>query len=384
MTDAGGNTDAATDTGTPATATALYTMTNAATNEVIAFTRAADGTLTQMATRFATGGAGSGAGLGEQGALAYDLANNRLFAVNAGDGSFSIFGVQADGSLGAATVVHAPDASFIGPKSIAFYNNLVYVLFEGDATHASRIAGWTVTGTAATPITGSTQTLSSAAASVDPAQIQFTPDGQFLVVTEKAAGTLSPTNPGRIDTFRVTAGVAGPAVMSLAGDATTAQRPYGFAFANGYLAISVPSNTTTASYALNTTTGLVTFVNSGPTEAAPCWVAAVGNHTYTANAQGLSVSGYDVGSGGSLSAIGGPDAGTGAVAGRTGQVTDAGSSGPTTDVISADGRFLYVLNARTPSIGVFRIDATTGALTQVVAGDFRPTASGGLVGLAVR
>src|SRR5258706_1762269 len=73
-------------------ATAVYTMSNAAAgNEILGFLRAADGTLTPMAAPFPSGGKGSGMGLGEQGAVAYDLARNRIYAVNAGDSSFSVW-----------------------------------------------------------------------------------------------------------------------------------------------------------------------------------------------------------------------------------------------------------------------------------------------------
>src|SRR5579859_3149492 len=129
---------------------AVYVMSNAAAaNQILGFKRAADGKLTPMAAAFATGGKGSGAGLGEQGALAFDRAKNLVYTVNAGDNSFSILPVKDDGTLGAATHVATPDADaggarLLGPKSITFHDDSVYVLFQGDATNASMISGWTV------------------------------------------------------------------------------------------------------------------------------------------------------------------------------------------------------------------------------------------------
>ncbi|HEY3665061.1 MAG TPA: hypothetical protein VGL19_03635, partial [Polyangiaceae bacterium] len=105
----------------------VYTMSNAAdANQVFGFLRAADGSLSPMAAPFATLGKGSAAGLGEQGALAIDLAQKRIYAVNAGDNSFSVFALKDDGSLGTAVNVTtaafgATAATLLGPKSITFH-----------------------------------------------------------------------------------------------------------------------------------------------------------------------------------------------------------------------------------------------------------------------
>ncbi len=75
-------------------ANAVYSLSNDATaNAVFGFTRAADGTLTPMSAAFPTLGTGTGVALGSEGSLAYDTVNDRLYAVNAGDNSFSIFPV---------------------------------------------------------------------------------------------------------------------------------------------------------------------------------------------------------------------------------------------------------------------------------------------------
>src|SRR5688572_1689959 len=57
----------------------VFTMSNAvAGNSVLAFGRAADGSLHQVGT-FATGGVGTGSGLGNQGALTLDEEGRTLF-----------------------------------------------------------------------------------------------------------------------------------------------------------------------------------------------------------------------------------------------------------------------------------------------------------------
>src|SRR5215217_6068494 len=62
----------------------VYTMSNqAAGNKVLVFDRKSDGSL-QMKDSFATGGTGTGSGLGSQGALTLSRNQNWLFAVNAG------------------------------------------------------------------------------------------------------------------------------------------------------------------------------------------------------------------------------------------------------------------------------------------------------------
>src|SRR5687767_11254063 len=63
---------------------ALYVSTNStAANEVLVFPRRGDGTL-GAPRAFATGGLGTGGGLGNQGAVALNHANRRLFVANAG------------------------------------------------------------------------------------------------------------------------------------------------------------------------------------------------------------------------------------------------------------------------------------------------------------
>ena len=76
---------------------AVYVITNAMTgNAVIAYGRSADGSLSPLGT-FETGGLGTGAGLGSQGAVIVSDDHRLLFAVNAGSNSISSFRVRPDG-----------------------------------------------------------------------------------------------------------------------------------------------------------------------------------------------------------------------------------------------------------------------------------------------
>ena len=401
VVDSGSPSDSGMDaeTGTTTAALALYTMTNAAAgNTILGFTRGADGSLTAMAAPFATGGKGSGAALGEQGAIVDDLPGNRVFAVNAGDDSFSVLPVEASGALGTAVTVVASSvaggAALTGPKSVTVHGNTVYVLFEGNATTASAIAGWTVSGTTATFIAGSIVPLSSATESVDPAQIQFTPDGGWLVVTEKqSGGATSVAGSGSIDTFAVDGtGLATKKgfypTASAGADAGAQLTPYGFAFSGTTLVVSEAGSTGTGAYTY--AGGVVAPVAGGTqflsTDPAPCWVAVSADWAYVANAKGPDVSGFTVsGTTGGLTAIG---SAANAVVATTGNkvVTDAGTTfnGPTDEAVSADGKFLYVLDGALPAIGAFQVNGD-GTLTRVGSADFTSaTLAAGVVGLAAR
>src|SRR6185436_20252447 len=78
----------------------VYTMTNdAAANKILTFNRAADGSLEPTGAFTATGGTGTGAGLGNQHGLVFDQAQNLFFAVNAGNNTISMLSLEVDGSL---------------------------------------------------------------------------------------------------------------------------------------------------------------------------------------------------------------------------------------------------------------------------------------------
>jgi 6-phosphogluconolactonase len=369
----------------PAVQPAVYTMSNAiAGNMIYGFLRAADGSLTPMAAAFPTAGTGSGASLGEQGAVAYDLPNKRIYAVNAGDNSFSVLQVKDDGTLGTALNVTtagfgAGAAMLIGPKSITFHGNTVYVLYEGNAATPSMIAGYALTETNK---------------SVDPAQIEFTPDGAWLVVTEKQSGAAGAVaGPGSLDTFGVDQyGVATKkgfyATAKVGATDALQMTPFGFEFLGNTLLVSEAGSTGLGSY---TYAGgvIAPALNAQflPTDPAPCWVAVSSNWAYVANAQGPDVSGFTVGTDGSLSNIGPIK---NAVVASTGKTIMGASGpvnqGPTDEFVSEDGKFLYVMNSAVPAIGVFAIDAN-GTLSRVGATDYSPALTAlpvGAVGIVAR
>jgi 6-phosphogluconolactonase len=145
---------AAADPGT--TPGAVYALGNSpAGNEVVVYTRAGDGSLAPAGS-FATGGAGSGAGLGSQGAVIVSDDGRLLFAVNAGSGTISSFRIRPGGLELADT---APSGGTL-PTSVSYRGGLLYALNTG---LPNNISGFTVSGAGElTPLAGSTRPLSGA------------------------------------------------------------------------------------------------------------------------------------------------------------------------------------------------------------------------------
>src|SRR5436190_5989664 len=110
-------------------ATGLYVQTNeTGSNQVIAFRRAADGSLTPQGS-FATGGSGLGVPhLTSQGSVVLTGDGRFLLVANAASDNVSVFAIGADGP----TLVHTVPSGGVAPKSIAESGGLVFVLNTGD------------------------------------------------------------------------------------------------------------------------------------------------------------------------------------------------------------------------------------------------------------
>jgi len=280
---------------------AVYTLSNSpAGNEVIMYTRSASGHLS-MSGSYATGGTGTGSGLGSQGAVV--LSNGFVFAVNAGSDEVSVMSV----SHGGLTMADKVSSGGIMPISLTVHHNLLYVLNAGGS---GNITGFRISRSGdLTPIPGSTQPLSGAG--VGPAQVEFNPWGNVLVVTEKGTNLIN-TYPVGSD------GVAGPPITQpSAGDT-----PFGFEFdKRGHLIVSDafgggPNAGAMSSYNVS---GSGVSLITGPvanTQTAPCWVVVTknGKFTYTSNTGTNNISGYKIGHNGSITLFndGGNTASTGA------------------------------------------------------------------------
>jgi 6-phosphogluconolactonase (cycloisomerase 2 family) len=94
----------------------LYTQTNATgNNQVMIYRHNWAGALTYVGA-VSTGGSGNGKSLSSQGALAIDRQQNRLFAVNAGSNSLSMFSI--DPSNGSLTLLDNEPVLAVTPISV--------------------------------------------------------------------------------------------------------------------------------------------------------------------------------------------------------------------------------------------------------------------------
>jgi 6-phosphogluconolactonase (cycloisomerase 2 family) len=340
----------------PAGTGAVYTETNAAAgNAVVVFGRHSSGRLSPLAT-YPTGGTGTGAGLGSQGAVTLTPDGRYLLAVNAGSNSVTAFAVADDGRLRRLNT--APSGG-VQPVSVTSARGLVYVVNAGGSP---TISGFRLGAAGLHPLRGSTRPVSVGGAG--PAQIGFTPHGRRLVVT------LKPTN--RIDVFDVDAyGRAGAPVSTPSAGAT----PFGFSFdPSGHLLVSnaeggAAGASSVTSYRVGRDGSLT--VLSGPVgtgQSAACWLVVTpdGRFAYTTNTGSADVSSFAVAPGGTVR-----------LSESEAASTDAG---PIDAAFTPAGRTLFVLNGAGHSIAGFAVNRRTGRLTALtVTGDL----PAGLVGLAV-
>src|SRR6266850_610930 len=309
---------------------AVYALTNQVSGNTIAvFTRGADGRLTSAGS-FATGGTGTGAGLGSQGGVVLSDDGRRLFAVNAGSNDVSVFDVRPSGlSLAGRTA-----SGGTLPISLTVHGNVLYVLNAGGNGNISGFTIGTTGGLIAIP--GSTQLLS--ATNVGPAQVSFSPDGRRLVVTEK--------NTSLLDVYAVDANGAAGARTSFTSAGGT---PFGFAFGlHDVLLVSEPAAPGSASSYLVGRGGELRVASSAVLthQGAPCWAVVTndGRFGFTGNGSG-SVSGFAIAGDGSISLI--DPNGASALIG----------AGVNDIALSNNSRYLYVLQTGgAQAIHAFRIE----------------------------
>jgi 6-phosphogluconolactonase (cycloisomerase 2 family) len=201
-----------------------------------------------------------------------------------------------------------------------------------------------------------------------PAQIGFSPDGRFLLVTEKATDS--------IDTFRI--GHDGYA-SGLTVNPAPGRTPFAFAFGKRDLVFvsevfgGDPEAGAVSSFRLMRSGQLQVIAASVPnTETAPCWLVATrgGRYVYTTNTPSDSLSGFEVERDGGLRLL---DPG-----GRTGE--PGMGTRPLDMDLSADGRFLFTLNIGNNTLSTFRV-MPDGALVELFQTGGVPS---GTNGLAVR
>ena len=333
----------------------IYLQTNDAdANEVVAFRRAAEGSLERLGS-FETGGRGTGKPhLPSQSSIVLTSDGRKLLVANAGSGDVSLFAVE-EGGLRLADRTSSGGRT---PTSVAEHDGLVYALNNGSAT----ITGFRIDGERLAPLPDSSRPLSAAEA--DPAQIAFSPDGRTLVVTERGTNNIT--------AFPVDA-------RGYAGAATTipsaGETPYGFDFtAEGSVVVTeafggAVGKAAASSYRLSGSAELERASGSvGDTRSEVCWAAVTrdGRFVYVTNFGDGTISSYAIRGDGTIE-----------LAEAVAAATRLGEAGVRDEAISGDGRFLYALDADAQRVHAWAI-GDDGRLAEVGSFDGLPATVAGL------
>jgi DNA-binding beta-propeller fold protein YncE len=315
---------------------------NTAGNQVIAYHRAADGTLS-FAGSYSTGGLGGQlAGsvvdhLASQGSLTYDPRHSLLYAVNAGSDTLTVF--VAHGHHLFRQQVISSGGTF--PVSVAVHGDLVYVL---NALNGGSVRGYRVFAGRLFPIPGSRRLLhldptATPQFTNTPGQVAFTSDGSQVIVTTKANGN-------DVDVFGVRPGgtlTPSPVVNSEPGTV-----PFAVAFdLAGDLVIAEAGPSALATFALHSD-GTITQLDAVDTgQAATCWVTAADGQLFTSNAGSANLTGFISDAQGQLTLLG----------------QTATDPGTVDSSATPDGRFLYVQAGGDGTVDEFSV--TAGTLTEI-------------------
>lgn len=332
----------------------VFTSTNdAAGNAVLVYERGLVGTL-QLVLTAPTGGNGTGAGLGSQGALAFSTDHKYLFVVNAGSNSLSTFLLSSKGMQLMSTVASGGTA----PISVAERSGTVYVLHSGVG---AKLVGFQNVEGQLTPLADGVRTLSDDTIDVGPAEVSFDPLGRTVMVTEK--------NTSQIDTWRAAPdGTLGAILVTPSAGAT----PFGFVFdPAGHAIVSEAKGGADGSGASSyrfagkaPQTPVVVTASLGTGQAAACWSAATpdGHWAFTANAGSGSISSFAIDGKGALT-----------LAQAQAEVVDG--SHPIDMAVSPTGRRLFVLNTGSGNIASFALGGQ-GRLQPLSSVDVPLTAAG--------
>ena len=342
----------------PRAAGAVFTISNDADGNAVAmYSRAADGRLTPLGA-FATGGAGTGMGLGSQAALAVDAANDLLYVVNPGSSSISSMRIYDDHLALVDTIATGGER----PTSLAISGSSLYVLNAGGT---GGVVGFTVDGEGQIArLEGADRPLSGPETA--PAQIGVSPEGDWLVVSERMTNNI------------VTYAIAGDGTLGEpVVNASEGRTPFGFDFAsNGVLVVSEAFGgdagaSAVSSYRVSDGGVLWLFSSSIPNgETAACWTEVMRDRfAFTTNTGSNTVSGYHIEDDGQVRLF---DAG--------GETATLGEErGPIDMVASADEEYLYVLNRDADTLVGFAV-GDDGSLTSVGSAVGVPENAWGLAG----
>lgn len=340
----------------------VFVQTNDADeNAVVAFARAEDGTLKSFGS-FATGGRGTGTPhLPSQGSLVVPNGGAHLLVANAGSDDVSVFALSGD----AASLTDRVPSGGSTPRSIGVHGDLVYVLNTGGDA-AGNVSGFRLSADGRLKsIDGSSRPLSMDES--DGAQVAFDPSGSTLVVTERVTdrvSTYTVGDDGLLD---------GPTAQASSG-----ATPYGFAFsADGTLVVSEAFGgevgaAAASSYRIAPGSGAAPVSSSvRNTRSEVCWVVVTkdGRHAFVTNFGDGTVSSYAIAPKGAIELLQ-----------PVAAETRLGEKGIRDAALSADGSFLYALDADSQEIYGWRV-GDDGGLAPLGAANGLPVTAAGLAAL---
>mmetsp|Transcript_8712 Transcript_8712/g.10159 ORF Transcript_8712/g.10159 Transcript_8712/m.10159 type:complete len:464 (+) Transcript_8712:102-1493(+) len=383
---------------------AIFAMTNASGgNEIIMYARKKNGRLRYTGSPFSTGGVGGDLvlqsppddPLASQNSLV--VADNCLLAVNAGSNTLTSFEIRAE--QGNNRGLH--QVSIVGsggeiPVSIAYSsaNRFVYALNSGGP---GSISGFTLNDECfLEPIPNSIVSLEQEPSDLlpfpdgppyfisSPAQIDFTPNSQQLLVTIKGIDG-NPLSGGTINQFEVgDTGLVSNKRITETGNDSIAPFSFDFDDDENLLVVnafgsSTPGSANTGSVSmynfqgLNNTVSLVQNEMIGQT--AVCWIKYSNGCAFTTNNGSSSISSLSV-SNSSITLI---------------DSVAASLNNPIDEIFSPNGRYLYALSTGhrsdgQPRIYVYDVINDCGLREIQVISDGLPTefvTDFGAVGLAV-
>jgi 6-phosphogluconolactonase len=342
---------------------AVFAMTNSVEgNQIIAYSRAANGSLVER-NQYSTGGRGSGGTtdpLGSQGSLTLSQDHSLLFAVNAGSGDLSVFRVNGAN----LELLQVASSGGSAPVAVAQHGSLVYVInFAGN----SNVVGFNLDEDGhLVMIPNSIRYLS--ATNTGPSSLAFSPDGRFLLLTEKITNN--------IDVFSVRSDgtLSQPTITPdpIPGVFDVVFSPDGAALIVQTGGAGNPNASTVSSYLVQPGGTLSPVTGSVPTNGTfACWIALTpnGQFAFVSNTLSSSISGFAISGSGTVTALPGT------------VVASLPTGSNNLDIaVSDDASFVYTMNTGAGTIGIFAVQPN-GSLRVI---GFAPglSANSGFEGLA--
>ncbi len=406
---------------------AVYAMSNGAgqvtgtsvqgDNWVAAYGRNSDGSL-DLISMTPTGGLGGDFDGGEgldplisAYALTKSIDNEFVLAVNAGsntvtsmavadDFTLTVADTQPTGDVGPNSIAHAP-STIDGRNGLVYVSNITRSEFaaQGEPAHQGTVTGyWLLDDGTLSPIPGSRRELANR-----PSAVQFSPNGDFLVVASINSGSsaLATLDENELVVYGVNAdgslsdAIVGSGASTLRGNAEGRNLPSAIGFqivGDNYVVVTEarefrPDGTppvfpglqdgSVSTWQINGD-GSLTAVNldvaSGEnnTGRTACWLDFTndGNTFFVSNAIEAGLASYSFNNGNIALLDQVAAQGTGA----TGNTDDGATAFATTEGwidmwISDDGNHLYQLQGLRGAISVYRISGATLSLVEVETGD---------------